>query len=260
MRRASTVVGMLAVLLLGTGQAADPAAGPAPQVHTIRLPMSNVHLLMTPRPVLIDSGRPVDAEALLRALAGHGVRPADLGLLIASHGHSDHAGGVAALRRLAPDLPVMIGSGDVAMAALGHNDELRPTRLFAHLLERFAIDPRYPPFRATVEVADTLDLAPWGLRGRVVQWPGHTAGSLAVLLDDGRAFVGDMMLGGFFGGALFPQRAGEHYFHADRERSRANIHRLLAEPVQTIHLGHGGPVDRASVLAGFDIDDPRPKR
>jgi glyoxylase-like metal-dependent hydrolase (beta-lactamase superfamily II) len=44
---------------------------------------------------------------------------------------------------------------------------------------------------ADLVVREPLDLAPWGVAGRVVPMPGHTPGSLVVVLDDGRAFVGD---------------------------------------------------------------------
>jgi glyoxylase-like metal-dependent hydrolase (beta-lactamase superfamily II) len=81
--------------------------------------------------------------------------------------------------------------------------------------------------------------------------PGHTPGSLVVLLDDGRAFVGDMMAGGYMGGAISPHRAGEHYFHADRARNLENIKVVLKRPIKMFHLGHGGPVTRESVETAF---------
>jgi hypothetical protein len=40
-------------------------------------------------------------------------------------------------------------------------------------------------------------------------------------------------------------------------RNRANIVRLLKLPIHTFFLGHGGPVTRESVLAGFEMADPR---
>jgi glyoxylase-like metal-dependent hydrolase (beta-lactamase superfamily II) len=113
------------------------------------------------------------------------------------------------------------------------------------------IDPHFTSFAPDIVVNDALDLAPWGIGGRAIPMPGHTPGSLVVLLDDGRAFVGDMMAGGYMGGAISPQRAGEHYFHADRARNLENIKTVLKQPVRLFYLGHGGPVDREAVIAGF---------
>ena len=242
----------LVVAGLGTLQPGAQAQAPAPQVHTIRLSLSNVHLIQAPagRAVLIDAGGKDDIDALAAALHSHGVAWRDIGAVVVTHGHSDHAGLAAEIRRRS-DAAIVLGRGDVAMAAAGHNDELKPTNFTARLLMRFAIDPVYEAFAADIVVDDKLDLARFGLSGRVRQVPGHTPGSLVVELADGRAFVGDMVLGGALGGTLWPTRAGEHYFHADRARNAGNIAELLRQRITRFYLGHGGPVSRESVVEAF---------
>lgn len=60
-----------------------------------------------------------------------------------------------------------------------------------------------------------------------------------------------MILGGYLGGTIMPEHAGEHYFHADRERNLKNIRTLLQGPSKVFYLGHGGPVTRESVEKAF---------
>ena len=60
-----------------------------------------------------------------------------------------------------------------------------------------------------------------------------------------------MMAGGYMGGAISPQRAGEHYCHADRARDLENIKTVLKQPVKMFYLGHGDAVARESVIARF---------
>nr|XP_025720304.1 metallo-beta-lactamase domain-containing protein 1 isoform X2 [Callorhinus ursinus] len=43
-------------------------------------------------PILVDTGGPWAREALLVALAGQGVAPGDVTLVVGTHGHSDHIG------------------------------------------------------------------------------------------------------------------------------------------------------------------------
>ena len=59
---------------------------------TWKLKVANAHLLTGRRPVLIDTG-PANARALLaQRLARAGIAPGDLGAVLLTHGHADHAG------------------------------------------------------------------------------------------------------------------------------------------------------------------------
>jgi glyoxylase-like metal-dependent hydrolase (beta-lactamase superfamily II) len=113
------------------------------------------------------------------------------------------------------------------------------------------VDFTYPPFTPDIAITGELDLAPYGIEGRAVLMPGHTAGSIVIELQSGEVFVGDMLLGGTMGGNLFPHAAGEHYFQADLEQSHRNIRTLIERGFKVFHLGHGGPVSDASIKRGF---------
>lgn len=233
--------------------AAAPSSGP--EVSQIRVGSTNVFLIKTNPPMLIDSGDKTNLDALQEGLKTEGVSLAQIKTIILTHGHADHAGLAAELKRRSGAL-LVAGAAETVMTRAGHNDDIKPTNLMARILKRFAIDPSYEGFEADLKVDSEIDLQRFGLHGKVVQMPGHTPGSLVLILDDGRAFVGDMMLGGWMGGALFAHHAGEHYFQDDLERNHANIAALLKLPIHTFYLGHGGPVSRESVCHAFDLVDP----
>ena len=232
---------------LDAGTAPDPMSQ---EVHTIKLSMANAHLLKTTTPVLIDVGGVKDMPALVEGLKANGLRPEDIRLVVLTRGHADHAGLAAALKKMGR-AKIVLGEGDLGMARAGDHGTLAPQNLTARLLDRFAIDPHYQPFEPDIIVTNELDLSPWGVRGKAVVMPGHTPGSLVVLLDGHRAVVGDIILGGYLGGAIMPQHAGHHYFQADVPRNEDNIARLLKQGVETFYLGHGGPVTRESVADAF---------
>lgn len=216
----------------------------------LRLSISSVYLVKAKTKILIDAGSAPDMPALLAGLAEHGVKPEEIGLVVVTHVHSDHAGMAAALQR-DYHAKIMVGAGDKERAIAGHNDQLKPIGFTANLIRPMIVD-EIPPFTPDLVVERApVDLAPYGLDAQVVALPGHTAGSIVVLLADDQAFVGDLLAGGFLGGVLAPGRAGEHYYHADRRRNRRNIDALIARGVRTYYPGHGGPVDLASVKAAF---------
>lgn len=220
-------------------------ADPTPVVQ-IKLSMSNVYLLKLPRPVLIDAGGKHDMAALEAGLTREGTTVNDMAAVLLTHGHSDHAALAAEIRRRS-GASVLTGHAERVMIGAGKNDDLNPTNLMARILKTFAIDPNYEGFVPDFDVDTELSLTNLGIPGRAIQMPGHTPGSMVIVLDDGRAFVGDMILGGWFGGALFSNRPGEHYFHADIARNRQNVMTLLKAGVQSFYVGHGGPLTRESV-------------
>jgi glyoxylase-like metal-dependent hydrolase (beta-lactamase superfamily II) len=213
--RGAALAVVVALGLASLGCASSEIVGHAPAgVPIIRIPLrlSNAYLLKTRTPVLIDSGTIGDMEELASGLASFGVRTSDLGAVVVTHGHADHAGLAADLRR-ASGAKIFLGAGDVPLARVGHNDVLLPTSFTARVLGPFIPDV-YPELEPDVAVREPATLAPWGIDGKVVAMPGHTPGSVVVLLANHAAFVGDALAGGSLGGLLWPSSPTEHLFHA----------------------------------------------
>lgn len=214
----------------------------------IQLPIANVYLVHTKQPFLVDAASEDDLPALEGALAERGLRPEDLRLAVITHAHADHVGMAKALQ--ARGVPVWVGAGDVAQARRGHNDALKATSLTASMLD-VVLPSTFPPVTPDRTIDGPVELSTYGVEGFVAPMPGHTPGSLVVVLDDDKAFVGDQMLGGILGGAMCSDEPGEHYFQADFDGNRANIRRLTNMGIQTFFLGHGGPVTLDAVRDEF---------
>lgn len=233
------------------------AVGTTPAGHEIvQIPLtwSNAFLIRSTPPTLIDAGAGTNLRELQSALEAQQVELEDIGLVILTHGHADHTGLAAELQRRGAR--VVLGEGDAGLAQRGANGPVPPMGLIARLLGLF-VPKQYEAFAPNVRVTAELDLTPEGLAATVVPMPGHTAGSIAVLLPNHAAFVGDLVLGGSWGGRLSPHEPGEHYFHDDAEANRRQLEALLARGVETFYLGHGGPVRRADVLRAFALAEPQ---
>ena len=247
-------IALVATLLVGcvTTSSIVGKTATGDSIVQIHLPLSNAFLIASKPAVLIDSGSEPDLVDLDATFAEYGVRRADLGLVVITHAHADHASLADILQRTT-HAQIMLGSGDVVQAHNGRNDELKPYNFTAAFL-KLCLPMDFPGFSPDVVVSDVVDLKPWGLDGQAIQMPGHTAGSVVVVLPNHAAFVGDEILGGTLGGAFFPRDPGEHYFQADPDKNRENIKKLVDMGIETFYLGHGGPVKRADVIAAFHLD------
>lgn len=209
----------------------------------IRLPICNAFIVRDVGTVLVDTGRPRDAPAILRALHKENIKPGDLSLIVHTHGHWDHAGGTREIQA-AMRAPAAIHRADAAKLRSGDGGPLKPATLGGRLLLPFATH-RFPSVEPQVIFAGTTDLNAYGIDAQVVPTPGHTAGSMALVTSAGEVLVGDLVMGGFLGGRVFPRRPNYHYFAEDLAQLRASLRELLSLPVTTVYPGHGGPLDPA---------------
>jgi len=219
----------------------------------IRLPLklSYAYLVRDTGAVLVDTGMPGDAPRLRELLAKEGLAPEDLSLILHTHAHWDHCGSTRRLKEWT-DAPIAVHRADAAMMCGGHNGELKPMGWAGRFLKPF-LDRAYPGVQADILLEDECDLSPFGIPARILATPGHTAGSISLLTAEGDAIVGDLIMGGYWGGTLLSSRPTYHYFAEDAALLRASIAQLLEHAPVRILPGHGGPLDPDKVAQRFGI-------
>lgn len=84
---------------------------------------------------------------------------------------------------------------------------------------------------------EEFSLEEYGISGKVVYTPGHSSGSVSVLLETGEAFVGDMAMN------KFPLRLSPGLpIYAENWPSLVNSWQLLLNGgAKTVYPSHGGP-------------------
>jgi len=218
-------------------------------VVPLRLGMVNAFLLKGEGNVLVDAGPPGSEGALLEACREAGVPPDGIGLVVITHAHSDHFGGAAAVQRKS-GARVAMHALDAPLAARGHEAPLGEGlagRLF-EALGRFRRTPPGP--EADILVEGGLDLSDHGVRGRLLHTPGHTAGSLSVLLEGGDAIVGDLVMGF----PPFVRRPRAPLVAQDLVTLRSSLRAVLDPPrPRRILAGHGGPFAPKAVSARLGL-------
>ena len=168
-------------------------------IYTIPLGIDNVYIVKDKGAVIIDSGAPNKGTTFLKDLEKFGIKPEEIQLIILTHGHWDHVGSAAEIKKLTGAKVVM------------HKNEkhwleqsLKPmppgittwgkisTKLFTWTIVPFV---HIEPTKIDIVLKDeTFSLEDFGISGKILYTPGHSSGSISVLLDSGEAFVGDMAM------------------------------------------------------------------
>ena len=221
-----------------------------PSVHTLRLSVSNAFLVRGERPILVDAGRPGEADRIIAAIRGKGVEPHTLALILLTHGHLPVTGSAGELRRRT-GAPIAIHAADAEMLRMGHNAPLRPTCFTARLAAPIVQGGRGEPTHPDLVLDGERSLRDIGIDGRIIETPGHTAGSISLLLAEGNAIVGDLLMGGYLGGLVRRRVPNVAYFQDDDAAARQSLRMVIGSGARTLYVGHGGPLAAEQVAMRF---------
>jgi glyoxylase-like metal-dependent hydrolase (beta-lactamase superfamily II) len=196
--------------------------------------ISNSYLLLGDKPVLVDTGAPGDLPRILAALKQHRIEPRQLSLIVLTHGHSDHAGNAADLHWRS-GRPVALHANDADLARSGANGVLAAQGPLGRLIRPY-VDENFQAFEPDILFREAFSLEPYGVRGKVIPTPGHTNGSVSVVLASGEAIIGDVLRGSM----MWPNRARPPFFCNDVDLNARSIVRLAREGLLRCHPGQFG--------------------
>lgn len=183
------------------------------QVQEILHGRCNCYLVRGERaPLLVDTGRCRHVTSLRAGLARAGVAPGDPLLVVLTHTHFDHAENAARVQA-DHDATLLVHHSEAGYLASGDSPlpagALLPTRLLLRAIGGWVQRRvRYDGVAADQLVDERLDLRPLGIPAYLLHTPGHSAGSLSIVVDDEIALVGDTLVG-MFPGAVFPPYADD---------------------------------------------------
>lgn len=198
--------------------------------------------------VLIDTGMAGQGQALLDGLTGAGIEPGDIRLIVITHGHVDHFGNARFLReRSKAPVPILVHSLDADKVRNGDLEfpgsfnflgtvfsaVFRAFQRVSSFLGAEGFDCRLEP---DIVIDGEFDLSPFGVRGRVIHTPGHTRGSVSVILETGDAVIGDML-----GNPLKPSRPALPLWGSDLPLLKKSVRKVMGFRPKLIHPSHVKP-------------------
>lgn len=165
-------------------------------LYQISLGSVNAFLLEDNGLTLIDTGLPGGAEKLLAAIRKGGKNPEHINRIILTHWHPDHAGNAAELKqRFKACLYAHAADADILEQGGGQRPRFLTPGVVNWLVFNLFIKnggSHIPAAQVDERVADG-DVIPGGGGIRVVHTPGHSAGHVALLLEQqGVLIAGDI--------------------------------------------------------------------
>lgn len=200
--------------------------------------------------VLIDGGLPESAPHILSNIRALGFRPEDVRLILNSHAHFDHAGGIAALRQ-ASGASVAASPWSAPVLERGNSGSDDP---------QFGVLPSFPPVPRARTIADgeTLRVGPLMLTARFT--PGHTPGGTSWSwrsCEEGRCLdlvYADSQTPVSADGFQFTRNQTYPSVLADFQRSYATLEALPCDILLTPHPAASGLWERLAARDGGSPD------
>jgi hydroxyacylglutathione hydrolase len=172
---------------------------------------SNVFLLTNGKKnILIDT-----SPKFMRRKLDKGLRKLNVTLidyLILTHTHFDHAANAFWIKEKY-QAKVFVHKSESSYLTNGENIIPQGTNLITRTLvsllgKMFLSRAKYQPCQYDILVDTEFDLDEAGFNARIIHTPGHSPGSMSVIIDDEIAVVGDAMFG-IFKWSVFPPYAND---------------------------------------------------
>lgn len=197
--------------------------------------------------IMVDSSRANRWRKLVRNLRLLSIDHLDL--LVLTHSHFDHAENARNLKEIFQP-GILIHRLEAGYLAGGNSPLPQGTIAFTRiLLTLFAnfLQPRvqYQGVACDIEVDTCFDLDPWGHKAYIIHTPGHTQGSISLIVDDEIALVGDAMVGEIKTTIFQP-------YADDIKEVIRSWKRLLDTGCNTFLPAHGGAIKRELVLKEYE--------
>jgi glyoxylase-like metal-dependent hydrolase (beta-lactamase superfamily II) len=211
------------------------------KIDTVPLGGCNCYLIKDRGTVLVDGGLPNKGKRIIKMIKKAGIDPKELGLIFLTHGHWDHIASVHTVKK-ETGCEIAINHREKEWVEKGLTPLPPPASAWGHvfgfMVKMYIPFVKIPGTPVDVVLDDSdFSLEPFGIDGTVIHTPGHTSGSMSLLLKTGEAFVGDAAASGF------PLRLKPDLptFAHDMEGAKRSLRLLIERGAKVMYPAHGGP-------------------
>jgi len=212
------------------------------QIFTIKVGINRCYIVKDEGTILIDAGSPNKIHIFQKAFKRLKMHPPEIRLIILSHGDFDHVGSVK-------DIKEITGAKIVIHEHDRHNLEqsrfnfppgvTRWGRLSRAIMYPFLKNLiTFPSTKADIVLNENdFSISKFGINGTIIYTPGHTEGSVSVLLETGEAFVVCLA----HNNLPFRLQPGLPIYAKDINKLRESWDLIIKRGARMIYPAHGNP-------------------
>jgi glyoxylase-like metal-dependent hydrolase (beta-lactamase superfamily II) len=169
-------------------------------IQTIKAGIDNCYIIKEESTIIIDSGMPGYFRKFKSDLKQKGINPQEIDAIVISHCHWDHIGCTKMIKNIT-DAKVIVHENE--RHRLENGDVYMPPgvtrwgKILGSFLNQWIKRVKILPCEADILVNDNYPLNEFGIKGKLIHTPGHSSGSVSMVLDSGEAFVGDLAMDDF---------------------------------------------------------------
>ncbi len=210
-------------------------------IHTVRMGVTRCYIIQDKGTIMVDSGPPNKLSSFTKSMQKAAIDPKQIKLIVHTHGHWAHIGSTNDIKKTTG---AQIAMHEPDKDWLEKSLNQLPTgattwgRILLQLTSRYMHSAKIAAANIDILLRDEeFPLGPFGIPGKVLYTPGHTMGSVSVLLETGDAFVGDLAMNEL----PFHLGPGLPVWAEDLELVKKSWRLLLDQGAKIVYPGHGKP-------------------
>lgn len=180
-------------------------------IKRIELGKSNAYLIETGKGfILIDAGMPGKVEKIKKVLAEKNADLTDINLIIITHVHYDHVGSLSALKEKS-GAKILVHENEKELLEKGKTEFPAGTVLISKLISTLSnlfSESKFKAVSPDITIKDNYDLKQYGINGEIIHTPGHSKGSISVIINGEDIICGDTLFN-FMPNSVYPPFAND---------------------------------------------------
>jgi hydroxyacylglutathione hydrolase len=212
-----------------------------PQIFSLKFGINTCYIIKGKGTIMIDGGPSKAREKFKKYLIKYAIIPNEIKLVVLTHADFDHSSSAGAIREIT-GAKIAVHEKDRAILEEGRFNFPPGVNtwgkishaIFVPIMSKIPI----PPQKADIILNDhDYPLNDFGINGKIIYTPGHTAGHVSVLLENGDLFAGCLA----HNIRLFTPGPRLPIYAEDIEQIKKSWKLVIDQGAKMIYPGHGKP-------------------